>query len=206
MYSIGVDPGWKNLGVGIVEQQPGNYKSKLVFCKTYNPSASSCPEEFVEQVFDADIVRVIGDYWWGNVKHFSIERYVAYANVKTSETENITSLIGMINFLVYQKSTSRSLRTSSPIDRHQLRAIEWKVSTAQMLAKHTQFRNPSTQLDKKFSIAVAKELINDTDKTKPLFETDHEADAIALACIPFCKEFLLPVPNGGPLGKSTENR
>jgi len=186
VFSIGIDPGWKNLGLGIVQQIPGSYKSKLVYSTTLNPSSYESPEFFVEQALDDIIAVAIGGSYLKNVKHFTIERYVAYANVKTSETENITSLIGMMSLYAYQASLSFG-KDDHPLDRTLVRAIEWKVGIAQLLAKHTTFRNPSTQLDKKFSIAVAKELIDGNGK----FETDHEADAIALAAIPFAREVLL---------------
>jgi hypothetical protein len=60
------------------------------------------------------------------------------------------------------------------------RAIDWKMDMVKALHKKKEFENPSSKLDKKFSIAAAKACL-DHEHT---FATDHEADAVCLASYP----------------------
>lgn len=178
MFSLGIDPGWKNLGFAAVKGSDSDYRVEILRMKTFNPSAAQCPEKFVyDEILEAPREYLEGAYYFD---YATIERYVAYANVKTSETENITTLIGMLNMGIWERSDF--------IKKTNLRAIDWKVYLCQTLAKHVGFQNPSLKLDKKFSIAAAKAVLLNPDKYE--FKSDHEADAICLAALPFvCQTF-----------------
>jgi Holliday junction resolvasome RuvABC endonuclease subunit len=185
IYAIGIDPGWKNLGLAIVEIIPDSYKVKPLLLETLNPSSYEMVEEFVEKEISLKYATLTKDGHFERIHHVSIERYVSYANVRSSETENITSLIGAINMALYFESGCDKL-----LPRYQLRAIEWKVKLAQLLAKNAGFQNPSRDLDKKFSVAAAKLLIENPNEIR----TDHEADALCLAAFPTVKEYFAAKP------------
>jgi hypothetical protein len=168
-YSVGIDPGWKNLGISIVKKSTEGLE--LIHSLTLNPS----------EIADAKRCRlilseVITQIPPQTVKHFVVERYVSYQNVNTAEAENILMLIGGL------LESGRHLFYGSDI--LMLRAIEWKMELVKTLVKLKGFNNPSDKLDKKFSIAAAKACL---DK-EPTFKTDHEADSICLATIPFLRE------------------
>lgn len=96
-----------------------------------------------------------------------MERYVPYkgqadASLDNSERTNI--LIGVLAY---------ALKEVGPL--YLLRAADWKVKAAHALRRKTGFTNPSTRMDKKFSMAAARAV-------SPLFKgNDHEADAVVLA-------------------------
>lgn len=176
--SIGVDPGWVNLGMAAVIPTDQPFKVQILVTKTLNPSLD--PEGLVDEI-PLQVLQALpapaSDYRTSNLV---VERYVSYGNVRSSETENITMVIGMLRmkFHLLSKECNGIITTSL------LRAIEWKVKLAQILSKHCAFQNPSSDLDKKFSIAAAKFISINPDVIK----TDHEADAICLAALPFILE------------------
>lgn len=180
-FSIGIDPGWKNLGLAIVKEIPGSHLVEPLLLTALNPSESKSPELFVLTDILRKYIQVTGDSLFEHLCFATIERYVAYANVQSSETENITSLIGTLGMGLFWK-TQHSLSFQKVL----LRAIDWKVPLVQMLAKNTGFTNPSLNLDKKFSLAAAKALLP-TINQKDL-KNDHEADALCLAALPFVYE------------------
>lgn len=170
-YGIGIDPGWKNLGLAIVSKRFDTNEINLLSSHTLNPSelggivATSCRiSSIVNDYISADI---------SDTRIFTMERYVAYNNVITAEAENILMMIGAIVLEANEWNIDRETRL--------VRAIDWKMHLVKQLFKKKQFSNPSDKLDKKFSKAAARACI-DNDKE---FDNDHEADAICLACLPF---------------------
>lgn len=172
-YGIGIDPGWKNLGLAVVCREVGKEEIQLVYSGTLNPAelGGILPTlkkvcEIVEPLlFDADKV------------YSGIERYVAYGDTVTHESENILMLIGalVVGMNYFNKATDNT---------KMVRAIEWKTGLVKALFKWKKFSNPSTKLDKKFSVAAAKCILNGEE-----IETDHEADAIDIAALPFIPGF-----------------
>jgi len=171
--SIGIDPGWVNLGLSIVQKvQP--FKVKVIASGVFNPSKNDYG--FIEEL-PIIINSMISDTSQFEIKFITIERYVPYNNVFSSETENITMLIGMIRarFLGYNACTDSSVYPKM------IRAIDWKIKISQICNQHTGFSNPSPSFDKKFSVALAKHITDNSYE----FKTDHEADACCLASLPF---------------------
>lgn len=158
-YLLGIDPGWKNLGYAILKEENGEFS--LVHSGVENPSETDA--EF-PSVLAAKTWSIIGSE--NDFTHKSVERYVPYNNTFTAETENITMIIGGLR------------EVFRPVNLY--RAIDWKTQLVKLLAKNTGFDNPSTSLDKKFSIAAARHILNN----KGDFNSDHEADAICLAAFP----------------------
>jgi Holliday junction resolvasome RuvABC endonuclease subunit len=170
-FSLGFDPGWKNLGGALVKQVEG--KLSLVSSQALNPSSYK-PGEMISGM--------VGEFWTQSptlLDYVSIERYVSYKNVLTPESEHILMLIGGLREFCYDFVADSG--------RVQLfRAIDWKTELVKTLVKLKQFDNPSQSLDKKFSIAAAKACLDEPTE----IQTDHEADAICLACLPFLRERL----------------
>lgn len=170
---LGIDPGWKNLGYALLE--PEGLAFRIVSIGHTNPSTSGV---LYPSVFAA---------WLHNevtpasrrLRHVTIERYVAYENKMSSETENILLTIGGL-----QHAMLDWVRPSGGVlgmgEIHMYRAIDWKVRLAQVLHLKTGFNNPSTKLDKVFSIAAAKALVTNPE----LIQNDHQADAVCLAAFP----------------------
>lgn len=171
MLSLGLDPGWKNFGQALVQSTDNPWKVNIVSCESLD--ISNGPENFVESLCtDVDL---------GSVR---LERYVAYANVRTGEAENITQVIGMIRMKYYLINKQRKIiiPTGTPhssIDISLVRAIEWKTKLVQLLSKYCEFYNPSMDLDKKFSLAAAKHVAANPE----LIRNDHIADAVCIAAL-----------------------
>lgn len=164
-YSIGIDPGWKNAGVALVENNDG--KLKLVHSATLNPSILSDKErcsvvlsELTSKV-PIELISSVG-----------IERYVAYKGVHTADSEKIIMLIGGLVERV-------NIESQGKCGILLYRAVDWKVALVKQLAKYRGFSNPSDSLDKKFSIAAARACLD----SPGTFRTDHEADAICISSI-----------------------
>jgi Holliday junction resolvasome RuvABC endonuclease subunit len=173
--SIGIDPGWVNLGFAVVTKDEG-FKVKVLSSKTLNPSKSKSLEEFtgnIPHLVLACLPNPVHDF---KVSHLVVERYVPYANVFTAETENISTLIGMLRMQMYLTGVACQDKIATQL----FRAIEWKVQLVQLLSKYAQFQNPSSSLDKGFSLAAAKFISVNPE----VIQTDHEADAICLAAFP----------------------
>ena len=197
--SIGIDPGWKNLGLSVVMEQP-NFRVKVLGSETLNPSVGDY--KFIARLpwIIKDIVERAGFTWHGDdecvVRNLVLERYVPYNNTFGTETENITMLIGMLRERFVQ---------STPVAEYGIpesniflyRAIDWKSKLAQLMSKHAGFHNPSISLDKKYSLAMARFLTRAQHvdprlvieekghKLEPSYlQIDHEADATCLAALP----------------------
>lgn len=166
-YLLGIDPGWKNLGYAILKEEDGEFT--LLKSGVENPSVKDAefPQYFYSKVFqDIYIEDDLHRDEIAVLDQVSLERYVPYNNTFSAEAENITMLIGGLR------------EVFKPANLY--RAIDWKTALVKMLVKHTGFDNPSTSLDKKFSIAAAKHILNN----KGDFNSDHEADAVCLAAFP----------------------
>lgn len=189
LYRVGVDPAWKNLGLAIVKEEVETGELHLVHSCVMDPSKSSSISKFVETLNDEiyhavyedlfqneDLLQEEGDEEMEfdvKISSVTIERFVAYAGVSTAETENICMIIGALQYMFASPYT---WNTESLM----LRAIDWKTTLVKELYKQKGFDNPSTKLDKKFSIAAAKACLDHEHK----FATDHEADATCLASYP----------------------
>lgn len=178
LYRLGIDPAWKNLGVSLVREHTETGEVTLVASTVMNPSGYPTIPLFVNDLHDWVYEKIDGDGHGiipENSERFlesvTIERFVAYAGVSTAETENICMIIGGLQQIMFDKWGCHSLM---------IRAIDWKTSLVKELFKRKGFENPSTKLDKKFSIAAAKACLDEDVK----FATDHEADATCLASYP----------------------
>lgn len=160
MYTIGIDPGWRNLGIALSDVTDG--KGVLLKSKTLDPSKSSSYSNFLASVSD-----LCGDY---SLNLVCIERYVPFKGMHTPNSEEINKLIGALCYFFEDKHG---------LQPQLFRSIEWKTKLAQELYKTGNFKNPSTSLDKKFSLAAAAFCCNVKGKI-----TDHEADAVCLSYYP----------------------
>jgi len=162
--SIGIDPGWKTLGLSVVRREESGLV--LVHSETMNPS-----ERGLFQT--TDIVRNLVSELGPSVVH--MERYVGYAGVHSKDSERILMMIGALEY---------ALGLAGNIEELSLyRAIDWKTELVKLLFRKRGFDNPSTKLDKKFSIAAAKACVNVST-----VGSTHEADSICLASLPFIRE------------------
>lgn len=177
LYRLGIDPAWKNLGVSLVRESVETGELTLVASTVMNPSGYPTIPLFVADLHSWVYEKIDGDIndedipTTDHLESVTIERFVAYAGVSTSETENICMIIGALQQLMYDRWGCHSLM---------LRAIDWKTSLVKELFKRKSFENPSAKLDKKFSIAAAKACLDHDHK----FATDHEADSTCLAAYP----------------------
>lgn len=163
---LGIDPGFVNLGAAVLKYEDEKFTliGSKVFCPKTLPSLELFPDWM---------------YSWTNelpelekgIDTAAMERYVSYQGVNTAEAENILNLIGILRYEIYG---------SQGILANMYRAIEWKTALSKALFKKG-FRNPSTDLDKKFSIAAAAFILGVEPET---IKTDHEADAICLGAVP----------------------
>jgi hypothetical protein len=167
IYRVGVDPAWKNLGVALVKEDVETHEITLVKSWVMNPSTFKSIPDFVDALWK-EVIEAFGKDGGEILASANIERFVAYAGVSTAETENICMIIGALQYLF--KGREMGLH----------RAIDWKMDMVKALHKKKEFENPSSKLDKKFSIAAAKACL-DHEHT---FATDHEADAVCLASYP----------------------
>lgn len=163
-FHIGVDPGWKNLGLSIVKEDLETNDLTLVTTKVFDVSSFFTISKFVEEL-DSFITPLIL-----HADSVTIERYVAYEGISTSESENICMIIGALTYYF----ASKQYWNKEPV---LTRAIDWKITLVKTLYKKKGFDNPSDKLDKKFSIAAAKACLNELVE----FKSDHEADATCLA-------------------------
>jgi hypothetical protein len=148
---LGIDPGWKNLGIAGIED------NSLVFSLTKVPSSLG-----ITGFIKDEICGIINKH--KEISLVVIERYVAYEGVHNPVSEDILMLIGALQYFFEDKGIEVKL----------IRAIDWKNTLARYLSKNFDFSNPSTSFDKAFSLASAEKLSGITVKT------DHEADAICL--------------------------
>ena len=162
-YSIGIDPGWKNLGYAKVADTDGVIS--VWTTGTFDPSSFPHPAQELYTKLHSGELLPAPDF-------VHIERYVSYQGVQTAEAENILMLIGGLKQAWVQRPVLLS------------RAIDWKTELVKLLVRNKGFDNPSSSLDKKFSIAAAHACLD-----KPCeIRTDHEADAICLAALPLLRK------------------
>jgi hypothetical protein len=178
--SIGIDPGWKNLGLAVVEKGEKPFKIKVIGSMVLNPSVGDLT--FIEDL-PIIINTLLKDTLLYEVGYLAIERYVPYNNVFSAETENITMLIGMLRTKLFHSNEC----CENGVKAQMVRAIDWKITLAQWGAKYCGFDNPSSGgLDKGYSKAMARFLT----ENKYDIKTDHEADAICLAALPFVDQWV----------------
>jgi hypothetical protein len=173
--SIGVDPGWTSLGYACVAKTEDPFKFSVLATGTLNPSLG--PEECIENIPNHILTSLPNPVCDFQVSDLVIERYVAYENIRSSSVEDILQVIGMLrmHYHLISKNNCSTIKTTM------IRAIDWKVKLVQTLSKYCQFQNPSSDLDKKFSVAAAKFLVVNPET----ITTNHEADAICLAAYPY---------------------
>jgi hypothetical protein len=165
---IGVDPGWVNLGfASVVQVEP--FKVRILRCDTFNPRDGMGGSLGLVKDIETYLTEELGNDGMDSVV---IERFAPYNNVMSPEAENITMLVGSLNYMFKYCGVSISSIQLT-------RAIDWKIKLAKLLAKNTSFRNPSSDLDKKFSIAAAKAISINPE----IIKDDHTADAVCLATI-----------------------
>lgn len=168
-YGVGFDPAWKTLGTAAVKVTETPFKFDVLLAKTSSPGDDKLgPAWHIFEVF-GDVHMAINDYGCVPV---TMERYVSYGPVRSSHTEKITRIIGMIEM----KAHIDNLFMTPLL----VKAIDWKTKLCQTLVKYAGFDNPSASLDKKFSLAAAKHISTNPEK----ITNDHEADAICLAAYP----------------------
>jgi hypothetical protein len=170
-YCLGIDPGKTNLGWALVSEwtyEDGSNERKLVYSETIN-AGPLLNLGTINHIF-GKIEELITDPCY--ITDVRIERYVAYNNVLTKDAERIIMLIGALDIECMKY-------TSCAATGNLVRAIDWKRKLVQQLHIKHGFHNPSDSLDKEFSIAAAQACLPDAK-----FKTDHEADAICLACLP----------------------
>lgn len=163
--ALGIDPGWKNMGIALLEHNKEN-KVDVIATTVLAPASYESIWDIrfhLRDWFDASGVHP------ADIDCVGIERFVSYNNVDSAESEHILLTIGAT--AGYLASACRNPEIAL------YRAFEWKVNLNKHLVKNKGFSNPSTSFDKKFSIAAAKACL-DYDYE---FKTDHEGDACAIA-------------------------
>jgi Holliday junction resolvasome RuvABC endonuclease subunit len=165
--SLGIDPGWKNLGIALIKRDDEN-KVSVVKTGVLTPY-------LYETIWDTpyhieDWLKDTG-FKPFEITAVGIERFVSYNNVDSAEQEHILLTIGAV-----AGHLSRACGLASGYV-NMYRAFEWKVNLNKYLVKTKKFSNPSTSFDKVFSVAAAKACL-DYDYN---FKTDHEGDASAIA-------------------------
>jgi hypothetical protein len=151
---LGIDPGWKNLGWGIVD-----VRGKHVAAGTLNPSEYPIGETPLA------LLEVIEPYQ-NYVKGACMERYVTYRGKHNPDSEHILLVTGSLQYMI--KSD-----LECPLAMY--KAIDWKTPIAKHIYLTTGQENPSDSLDKVFSMFAGEIL------TGKQFKVDHEADASCLA-------------------------
>jgi len=158
IFHLGIDPGSTNLGWALLSEDRTQYASGTFNYKEYgvigegslalwDTIRSNLPEG-------------------GVILSAAIERYVPYDGKFNANSELTCEIIGSLTLLLHQ----------SGIKYLKIRAIDWKMAVCKSLFLTERFTNPSKNLDKVFSVALAIHLL----KGK-VFKTDHEADAYGLA-------------------------
>lgn len=161
MNIVGIDPGWASCGYSLTTDGKVVVKGFLE------------PRQFVE---DGEVLSSAVDEVWNQLRVFPkdslemfdrlyIERYVAYAGVTSSASEQILMFIGAL--------VHRFEFDGIPVT--MVRAIDWKPKVCKYLVRTQGFNNPHPSFDKKYSILAAEALSGQK------FKTDHEADAVCLS-------------------------
>jgi len=154
MNHLGIDPGTVNIGIAVTDND-----GKLVYSTVLN-----CRElGGIDKVIN-EILCIVTEH---QVSTCAIERFVPYRNVFSSSAEEILMLIGAIWYAL----------KSINIEPIMFRAISWKPALCKYLVKTQGFSNPSTNFDKKYSVAAAQAI------TGTKVKTNHESDAVCLSYI-----------------------
>lgn len=168
---FGFDPAWKTLGAAIVSATDTLFKFEVWDSSTSAPGDNIDGPCFHVSTLIDKMLLFAGQNPADEIS-VCLERFVSYGNIRSSHTEEITRIIGQIEMKVEL--------TPGLYGPMMLKAIDWKTKLCQTLVKYAGFDNPSSFLDKKFSIAAAKHI----STTPDVKITDHEADAICLAAYP----------------------
>lgn len=172
IISTGVDPGWVNLGWARVQADCTKLvKVTILECQTLNPSTY---EGGPEKLIDLAMTICPGEI-------ANIERYVSYGAQRSTHTEEITMVIGMLRMAFYLTKFNWDNKLK---DINMVRAIEWKTELVQILSKYYGFDCKFTELDKDFSEAAARFIVDNPERIK----TNHEADAICIAALPLLRK------------------
>lgn len=179
---IGIDPGWKNLGVSLLRlADPEKFKFEILLSKTFNPSldplrfAHSLPIEIIKGLEEKFLPEFL-------LRNLTMERFVPYKGIQSAESENILILMGNIQMMFYLNNPV----SEQPLPINLVRAIDWKIPTLQFLNKYFNFENDEAALNKKFSLKAAKSIVTNPE----LIKTDHEADSVCIAAFPYVEEFI----------------
>ena len=153
---IGIDPGWANLGVGILNPDGTFASSHCVDLKH--------AESFLDAVGEVEaLFKVIPPE---EIKGVVIERYVLFnGGTPNKDSEFITMVGGGLAWKFSALGIPVAMR----------RSIEWKPLVCKLLYKEQGFKNPSKSFDKRYSKAAASAIVGSK------LRTDHEADAICMA-------------------------
>jgi hypothetical protein len=155
MYKVGVDPGWSNLGLSVLDEH-----NTPILSVVLTPSNAGTISAATREVEDT-----LAPYW-GKITSAAVEKYVVYGRgVPSKAGIDTTMMVGALQYMFYSKGVEPQL----------YRAIDWKQSVCKQLFKEKGFKNPSDSFDKKFSYAAALCICSKD------FDTDHEADAACLA-------------------------
>jgi hypothetical protein len=161
MITLGIDPGWASCGLSLTCDD---------VCLGYlHYIPRSCVGKEGLDIYDA-VNKTVG-FILSHVESVDrlsgayMERYVAYAGITSSASEDILMFIGALKLMLQQNGVQVNMT----------RAVDWKQKVCKYLVRTKGFRNPSDKFDKKFSIAAATALSGHT------FKTDHEADAVCLS-------------------------
>ncbi len=160
-YFLGVDPGWKNLGWALCDE---NFS--LVATGVLVPA--SIEEAGYGLTPDAIAVSIKSEVGEVNIVGACMERYVTYKGKHNPASEQILMVTGQLQYWLNHLVES---------DYKMFRAYDWKSSLLRYLHKNKGFHNPVQDLDKEFSMAAASYCFDTT------FKTDHEADAACLSYI-----------------------
>lgn len=130
MY-LGIDPGWKNLGVVLMDENGVVLVSKTVDCSAF-PTLKEAVDYVIPNV---------------DIQGVFMERYVTYGRgTPNKDTESTQKIIGALEYALQNRGAKVDL----------WRAIDWKTTLCKHLVVTKGFSNPSESLDKKFSKAAAK--------------------------------------------------
>ena len=157
---IGIDPGWANLGIGILDSDGSFLASHHIDLKH--------AESFLDAV--SDVEKVLAPYPAEAVSAVVIERYVLFGGgTPNKDAEFITMVGGGLAWRFASQGVPVAMR----------RSIEWKPLVCKLLYRDIGFKNPSTSFDKRYSKAAARAI------TQQSCKTDHEAEAICMAYLAY---------------------
>jgi hypothetical protein len=162
VITIGIDPGWATFGMAI------NVDGKIISRTSFEPRSFLTNDNFIWEIHKVLVSTLTeNNLHWDIIYNIYIERFVAYAGVQSSASEDILMLIGALDYFFASKYSKPIL----------VKAIDWKIKICRHLVKTQGFSNPRKNLDKKFSLLAAELLSGGR------IESDHEADAVCLSNI-----------------------